>query len=816
MATLNKESSPTLDVNPGEHRNEQASVEGQVLASGTTQFATDAIVQEAEAAKVSMSSPLIPIRDQSIADFMEKPMVLSHFTWTTTEVEMYQYYNSSIGSLLKTNTVWAEKFRGFENLRATACFRLTINTNPFQQGKLIMSFVPTVSSLNSGLNVSEFSRSTCRCALTQLPNVEIDARDTAAVIKIPYISPYDFFNIKNNLFDWGTIRIHVLSRLRTGSGGDTSVSATLFGWFEDFELAAPMYPQSSKPANKRPRAFVKSGKSTDAAESEAVADKPISHALSVTATVAQALASVPDLTAIAQPVAWVARGLAGLASWFGYAKVESKEAPLLVVQRAATNMANYDGVTNPSTLALFHDNATPISDDIFGTTMDEMSLEFLKSHESYLTEFTWNVGDPYDTPLTTFRTQPSLFCEQFSYVRGPKTITANQWVPFAFLTKFFNYWRGSIELHFKIVKTEFHTGRLMFTFTPSISPTSEPTIAQSQLSLREIVDIRGNSEFTVKLPYLIAQKYLTGDQASGRFQIRILNTLCAPETCSQSVQVLVYARAGPDFEFQYPGIVTTPEQAFVPQAGQLSAPDHDTSVVTDVVGSYAPTRPQLDTACVCFGEQPSSVKQLLNRYTPVNSSSTLTSSSAGVSAGAIEFNPFCLKLPTNDASGNIVTPTFYNDALSIFSAGYGFYKGSIRIMSLNTATAANVCMTYMYPKRGANLTLNPTLPNSIFAGRSASNSGSFNGVGAFQLFNSHTGILETKVPYYNTCHMTPVNSAGFSTSAPSYSQNPAEPDGWLGIWTPSSATPYQLFRSASDDFQFGYFLGFPTTFVSSV
>ena len=39
-------------------------------------------------------------------------------------------------------------------------------------------------------------------------------------------------------------------------------------------------------------------------------------------------------------------------------------------------------------------------------------------------------------------------------------------VPAAYCASMFAYWRGSVDFVFKFVKTDFHSGRLMFVFNP--------------------------------------------------------------------------------------------------------------------------------------------------------------------------------------------------------------------------------------------------------------------------------------------------------------------------------------------------------------
>ena len=63
------------------------------------------------------------------------------------------------------------------------------------------------------------------------------------------------------------------------------------------------------------------------------------------------------------------------------------------------------------------------------------------------------------------------------------------------------FWRGSINLHLKIIKTDYHSGRLLVTITPDDAGLA-PNNSQSTYSLRQVIDIRQNTEHVINLPYL--------------------------------------------------------------------------------------------------------------------------------------------------------------------------------------------------------------------------------------------------------------------------------------------------------------------------
>lgn len=77
------------------------------------------------------------------------------------------------------------------------------------------------------------------------------------------------------------------------------------------------------------------------------------------------------------------------------------------------------------------------------------------------------------------------------------------------MCRLFSYWRGSIVFTFKIVKTNYHSGRLLFCAIPNDSSTSvDVTISTSAYLNREIMDIREGAVYKVVVPYASLRPWL--------------------------------------------------------------------------------------------------------------------------------------------------------------------------------------------------------------------------------------------------------------------------------------------------------------------
>lgn len=784
--------------------------------SGTTSFVSDAKVVESSTAQQIPKSALLPIRDQSIAEFLAKPYIIGSGSWTTSSTAATNLNGTGIGRFLQAGIgpdIWTSKVKGFQNIRATAVVRVVINSNPFQAGKLICYFVPGAAHTNT------FNYILCREQMTCLPNVEIDCRDGVGVLRIPYIAPTQFFNMSTGIFDWGAIYLNVLSPLVTGSSGETDINYTIFLSFEDVELATPLYPQSGNVRAKSHRPAKMRPVGTTSKESEVMSQGSISKSLASVSAIAQDLAAVPMLTAIAEPASWVLRGLSGVASFFGYSKPESDAPTTLVAKRLIHNFASSSGASTAMPLTFSHDNALSISSTFAGTEADEMSFAYIKSRPAFFSSFSWPTSTAADNSLKTLTMYPVSFKETFT-ITHTSAKTYQCLVPFAYLGQYFGYYRGSIRLILKFVKTDFHTGRLLVTYTPSdYNVATYPTNSQSSYSIREIVDIKGRSEIELTIPYLSNQPWKNCNEPYGYLDFRVLNELRAPETASSSIQVLMYACAEQDFE--YNGLGAGGGNIGLPFAPQMDT--SDSTLVKEVIGGYSKPPTTIQPSSDSFGEMFTSVKQLINKYTPLlfNSSRLASGFTTGTNS-CFSFYPWSFQACSADpTTNNVIYPTYFGDFLSMIAPGYALFRGSLRLaLSDQLTTTSLVAATFDASQYTTFSTANfttQTAPNTPAAGQmfaSVANTDTTINLGPVAVSDAYNGPHEFKLPYYarTFCSwVTPYPVVyGSTTTINGYSNDVSQPTSAVSFVHEGTAnTGVRIFRSACDDFQLGYFIGFP-------
>lgn len=784
--------------------NEQQNKMADAVTLGTTTFVTESVIQEQTFNENPHRSSILPVQDQSIADFLGKPYLIYSGTWATSSTANDVLLTSTVSPYLTSVGPWANKIQGFNLVRGTCCIRIVINANPFQQGKLITSFVPDIGqTVFRGWDLVQ---------KTQQPNVELDCRDATSLIKIPYIATTDWFDRQRGFSDWGRFTISVLSPLKVGSGGENSINFTVFMYFEDFELAAPIVAQSGIPGKRKARSprVVVAHSSREA--SGIVGTGVISKGLSLGADMATAVSGIPVLSAIATPASWVMRGASEIAAWFGWSKPELEPAPHLSSRRLIQNMSNATGASLAPTLALFHDNAVDVMEDMAGNGLDEMSFQYLKMRKAFIISRPWSVNDAPETVIYQTNIVPNAFGLTTSQFKGASVASLRSMPPVSYLARYFMLWRGSIDILIKMVKTDFHSGRLLITFTPGPQISTLPTNETSILALREVVDVRGKSEILLKMPYLVNTPYLRNDQLSGVLKISVLNELRAPETCSSTVDFLVYISAGDDFELAVPNqFGGTAKPPFYPQCGIVAqsgiAPDIDQKLVDEPIGGYQIPSFDLEPCRTCIGECFTSVKQLLSRYTPLQTLVTVV----GGSANLFGMYPYASQICSMDGGGELLAPEYNSDAICHFSGGYAFFRGGVRIAarSKSFVDQTPIAMLNTDSQLGGPLFVSGDsfgpAANHLADPRedqAASNPE------ACQIFDAGIGAMEVRVPYYCQTHMS---SVGLAPGVRPEGQSDPNAMLFIGIDDSgaSSPYPYRLYRSASDEYQLAYFLGFP-------
>lgn len=769
-----------------------------------------------------------------IKAFLAKPYLLASGSWSTTDIAGAVLAYGDIGPYLSSIPLWADKVSGFNLVRGDFIVRVEINASPFQQGKLLTHYVPCYSNFVA-LNAKFGKRvNNSLTSKVQHPHVELNCDKASVSLRIPYISPSHFYGKKEGYYDWGRWFLEVYSALKTGTAAPASqmvVDYLVYGYFENIELAAPCVPQSGKREMKLNRNRV-----IESEENKG----PIEEGLRKVGATAKILDDVPLLSEFSKPVSWASDILAKMAHVWGWSKPRELNGVTVFSEQIGRYAGTADGPSLAMPGGVKADNSLTTIDYASYTNEDEMSLPYLFKIPYYDSELTWtsDMGQGYSL-LDTYICPQNMY-QSYTDTVGAKTVIYHQYAPLGYMSQFFRFWRGGIELTLKFVKTRMHSGKLQVVFTPVTTVSTGATLTNAAYALRALVDVKTEDEITLTLPFLAFTDYLstgtTGGPAlpkySGRLQIQVLNDLRAPESCSQSIGIQVFYRGAPDFEYSVPCNNTKAAIPYIPQSGKgeiMHGRETGIEIARDVIGGMEVKHDEVMHAERCVGEKVLSIKQLLLRNSPMWPIKYGFMWNAG--STAFGFLPHFLPAAQLKAgTGDMNVPTFGGDMMGMLVPMYAFFRGSVNWYVRDAEEPDTGSVVYRFGNipgaiNGSNaladvyarLTL---APKNLIPDVSTTSSVNTDApiLGLTTVPAMPTNFVETRnlayqhIPYYNAL---PLTLTAQYTGAEQIN-DPSIPYGTFVLFTGGTSGIPLVQRAVGDDFRCHFFMGCPPIPYSSV
>lgn len=571
-------------------------------------FTSEGVIPTTEAVPdiVSLSTDYLDMtvreqREHDVKDFLSRPIIIRTGLWGTTDATELQLYSANFPEVLVANAMYQDKLKGFVGLRATLVIKVQVNSQPFQQGRLMLQYIPyaqympnRVTMVNNTLQ----GRSGC-------PRTDLDLSvGTEIEMRIPYVSPHVYYNLITGQGSFGAIYVVVYSQLRDQVSGTGKVEYTVWAHLEDVDIQYPTGANiftGSSPNFSNLADQLRAGKMTEedvrtmfSTKSYAQAPAKIyaqmsaelkelatnhspSQGVGQVAEGLNTLSTVPLVGNIFTRPAWIASTTSNLLKLFGYSKPTVQGLPGESKLRGQARMANYDGADTSHKLALSSTNELETKSGLAGTSADEMDLSHVLSIPNYWDRFTWNTTDLtnavlWDNFVTPFKVKPysdtitdRYRCTHMGYVANTH-----------------GYWRGSIVYTFKFVKTQFHSGRLRISFIPYYFNNTLSGVADVSRTQKVIVDLRTATEVSFTVPYVSSRPWLfcirpestiLGTDASqiynavsGIVRVEVLNALVAANNVFQSIDTIVEVNGGPDLTFAAPC-----SPSYVPYSGNFTA-----------------------------------------------------------------------------------------------------------------------------------------------------------------------------------------------------------------------------------------------------
>lgn len=749
--------------------------------------------------------------EQVIKDFFKKPIRLTNGAFATTD-SGNTVICPGIVTFMASQTqfdLWRLKFKGYYAARFTMVFRLVVNATRFQQGRYILAFVPS-GGTGGNQNMTEWysAHATTLRQVVQLPHAEIDlATDTECVLKIPFVMnqvalPVKCFNNIESMIDLGYLISRPYSPLVAASGSSVA-DYTIYMSLEDVELFGAATQSGIKQRNGTSRK-----RNVQEQEQDQMGIGPFETGFRGLSMVSDAVSNVPLLGQFAGRAKWATDFLAGVCSKFGWCKPVNLS-PVGKYRRVIfPNISNADGSDLSAVLSLSEQNIVDICPGYSGTDIDEMSYGFLTSIPNYCGSFNLSTSDTSGGVLTTVN-----LCPQWANLK--QTITDHSesmdcMGTLYYLSKLHQYYRGNLTLKLKFVKTEFHSGRIMVAFFPSILTNSVSTTFDDTAYVnRVIVDLRETNEIEFEVPFVSTLPYRLCDDPYGFIKIFVVDPLIAPNTVSSSVTVLMEMRGSQSLEYAIP--ITTglvPAQPTATQSGVKESNSNAQSAGLHLLGSS--TFDEICSAESCIGERVVSLRTLIKR--PIIWSSYSVSGSSSTTLMTFSVIPNQLSKINYYSPGVWIAPDTLMDLIDVVAPLYALSRGSLRIKLVDTTASAGLLAATLLPVPSTQ-TITPGYSTTLPTKQSAQTTLALTaGLGQNALTTitrpDLTGGIEVQIPHYNNSHSC-IN-AKLSNPAGSYY-------GVQGYGAPSKLLNFEfsidgagyILRSGGDDYSLGCFVSVP-------
>lgn len=789
------------------------------------------------------SRSLAMMDDASLGQWFSRPIQVAEYTWNV-DNPIFQRLNP--WTLFWENDRNIEKIKNFHLLQAKLHVKILINGNGFYYGRAIAAYEPLsplddTSPSRTWLQ-QDFIRGSQRMKVFINPT-----NSSGGSLELPFFWPKNNITIGDNEWrDLGEIVIASLNDLKHANGSTDPLTITVMAWADDVKVAIPTrsVPESGKPKAKS----TKGSKKADE-HNQDIISRPASNV----ARVAGALSNVPVIGPYAKATQIGAKALASGAKMLGFSAPNELEQSIYE-PRAKHSLAVTD--TKQSANKVTMDSKQELTIDPTTTGIradDELPIASIAGRESYITTFQWPLSSATGTHLWNVRVDPGL-----------KGRNGDEWhFPASALAALpFEYWRGTMRFRFQIVASEYHKGRLRFSYDPNVGGAAPEFNTQ----YTTIHDIASSKDFTIDVgwaqdtPYRQALAWYGApewdttpiitdfERGNGILTVNVLNKLSAPSADTSDISINVFISMLDDFEVAVPSdnpsyIKFLPPVA-VPESGtpndEEADEDDQAAPVTDpeVLDTYGETQIDTpDTTLVFMGEAITSFRTLLKRA--YKAELRLLPEVPGV--GMFKFSrgsfPTYGGFITGSVQANSMVQDFFDGRryntttttlLNYLGRAYLGWRGSTRWTvdcgSLNLAINSATSDTWGGISFGLSRTnfFNSTQQIVDVATTSITNvPQSFNEVSrgtdwkGLYLANTSVNPIQTiEVPY------TMNKRFSYTFQADSYLVSTVDPGWECTMMVPSSATGddysfLSMYVSAGEDFNFFFFNGLPPVYLES-
>jgi len=463
---------------------------------------------------------------------------------------------------------------------------------------------------------------------------------------------------------------------------------------------------------------------------------------------------------------------------------------------------------------------------------DEMSISSIASVESFLTSFPWATTKTTDDLLWNIRIHPGVAP---LYV-GPAQQT---WLlpACAYAQLPFGYWRGTMRYRFQIVCSEYHRGRLRFTYDPGAIINAETNVAYTR-----IVDLCNETDFTIDVSWGQSQTYLETrglntflnttygttllasqfNDSNGVLGVYVVNDLTTPNsTTNNDISINVSVSMCEDCEFAMPhSRIET--YTFTPQGDDSDSPnDNDNAPVVSECDDCIMTCDVIDhTNDVYFGEVITSFRTMMRRY-HLHAALLLGTGTANTIYGVIRPDfPTQRGINGNGIHVNATALPCYQTKLTMMNylaAAYLAYRGGMRWKYIHQSSSASDNTPIVWRRRPVLSTVEQseftntlTLTNASTTARTITTNRNGSADGCEVVTTIQQPVTEIEMPYYSADRFSTSKNIGSSSNVIANTYTPYKRSHQLTVTTFNpSVRILEAYCAASEDSNFFLFQGCP-------
>lgn len=762
-----------------------------------------------------------------ITDLLERPTVIYQGLLKSgdvrgADVTVFDVANklaavSTTGS--PTSALWGSRLNMWYAMDCTMVVTVQVNSQAFQTGLYMLVYVPpdfsfaaqTSQRLQHSNALQVLNHNWMRATyLSGFDHVDLNLGATSEIVmKMPYVHPNRMARMRG-LF-MGTFHLVCLSALAGATNGetagfqvflhleDTKLYGTGYGIAsstdliprqlpiarelteQGFDLAqlkqlldglSPADEANQEEAAPTQAAAPLTGSGTSAPQSTQ-STGTVSGIANTISKVASSLTMIPGVADIAGPASWIAKGIGSVASMFGASKPRSVSPVNEIVQCPTGDFLHIDGVDNNIRFTLNKASSTQVR-TLGATNTDEMAIRHILDRPIIIDWLTWKTNHAARTQLYRIENiyPGQMYSTWKSTIDGHvTTVYLHTWL--SYLSQYFMYWRGSIELVFTIVANKYYSGRLRLLYLPEgRTNTSLDSTAIDPTFYSQVVDVRDANTITASMPFIHVKDWARTDgievASLAEFILRVEMPLITSAVCSDEISIMVSLKAGDDFEFSVNNFNPFPQLSYTER---LTRSLDEQGFTNNLTSDQTPAVLQMTTKPKSEGVALAHIGSIGD---PIVSLRALAKRPTLASSILIDDAKHCLLLKPFQTS--ILSGTFQRcSMLDCINQMYAFRSGGTRFkiygLSGHRVRAKLVSVTE-FNSRGWKLDLFET--GGVCTAVSPSNDTLFEfdelaSAGDVPCIEELTGVIGLEIPFYSAWPMisnTPF-TVGTTSSAPS-------------------------------------------------